>query len=67
MNNPTNMVNELIKGIGALSELWIITYTSFKNLKLSDDDALEHTKAFMSVMLRDALNQKKEESADDQT
>jgi hypothetical protein len=45
------MLEELIKGIGTLSELWMITFQSFKNQKMSDEDALMHTKAMMSIMV----------------
>ena len=35
MNNSESMLNELIKGIGMITELWMITYGSFKKQKLS--------------------------------
>lgn len=41
---------ELINGVGAMAELWTISYNSFKKQGFSDDDAITHTKAFMSVM-----------------
>ena len=43
-------VLELINGVGAMAELWTISYNSFKKQGYSDDDAIVHTKAFMSVM-----------------
>lgn len=49
MNNE--QVNELIRVIGTMSELWIITYQSFKNQDLNNEDALMHTKALMSIMV----------------
>lgn len=49
MNN--DQVNQIIAGIGTLSELWIITYQSFKRQGMTDDDAIKHTKALMSIMV----------------
>lgn len=49
MNN--DKLNELLQGLGAMSEFWIITYESFKKHGLSDSEALTHTQAFMSIML----------------
>lgn len=49
MNN--NQITELIKGIGMMCELWTITYQNFKSQKLSEEEAIKHTAAFMSVMM----------------
>lgn len=49
MNNQ--QVNQLIQGIGVLTELWMITYQGFKQQGLNDNEAMAHTKAFMSVTL----------------
>lgn len=49
MNN--DQLTELIRGIGTLSELWVITFQSFKNQNMSNEDALMHTKALMSIMV----------------
>lgn len=58
MNNE--QVNELIRGIGTMSELWIITYQSFKNQDLNNEDALMHTKALMSIMVESFYGGKEE-------
>ena len=55
MDNSENMLNELIKGIGMMTELWMITYQSFKNHKFSDEEAMNHTKAYMSIMLYEIM------------
>lgn len=64
MNNGKNMLDELIKGIGMMTELWMITYGSFKNQKLSDDEAMNHTKAYMSIMLHEMMFSERENKDD---
>lgn len=64
MDNSSNMLNELIKTIGMMSELWTITYNSFKNMKLSDEEVMNHTKAYMSVIIHEAMTSGKEKSDD---
>lgn len=49
-------VKQLIQGIGLMTELWTITYQGFKNQGLSDDVAMAHTRAFMSIMLTPLFN-----------
>lgn len=49
MNNE--QVNQLIQGIGVMTELWLITYQSFAKQGLSNEDAIMHTKALMSIMV----------------
>lgn len=49
MNNE--QVNQLIQGIGAMTELWMITYQGFKRQGLNDEDSVMHTKAIMSIMM----------------
>jgi hypothetical protein len=49
MNNE--QVNELIKGIGLITELWMITYKAFESQGLSNEDATMQTKALMSIMV----------------
>lgn len=53
MNNE--QLNDLITGIGIITELWSITFKGFKNQGLSDVDAITHTKAFMSVIIEDVM------------
>ena len=64
MDNSSNMLNELIKTIGIISELWMITYNSFKNMKLSDEEAMEHTKACMSAIMHEVMPSGKEKPND---
>ena len=52
----TEQVSELIKNIGLCTELWIITYTSFKKQGLNNEEATIHTKAFMSTMFEAFLS-----------
>lgn len=49
MNNE--QVSQLIQGIGLMTELHMITYQNFLAQKMTDEEALKHTKAFMAVML----------------
>lgn len=47
----TDQVNQLIQGIGLMTELYTITYQNFKKQNMSDKEAIAHTKAFMSVIV----------------
>lgn len=47
----SDQVNQLIQGIGMMTELYMITYQNFKSQKLSEEEAIKHTKAFMSIMM----------------
>lgn len=47
----SDQVNQLIQGIGMMTELYMITYQNFKSQKLSEEEAIMHTKAFMSIMM----------------
>lgn len=49
MNNE--QVNQLIQGIGLMTELWIITYNGFVKQGMNNEDAIMHTKALMSIMV----------------
>lgn len=64
MDNSSNMLNDLIQSIGVMSELWMITYNSFKNMKLSDEEAMEHTKACMSAIMHELISFGKEKPND---
>ena len=44
-------VLEFIQGLGALTEIWLVTYTNFKKQNLSDAEAFAHTREFMKVMM----------------
>ena len=45
-------LNDLINGMGLLTKIWTITYQSFKEQKMTDDEAVMHTQALMSTMMR---------------
>lgn len=49
MNNSA--LTELMKGIGILTELWIIAYRGFTAQGLSEAEAMMHTKGFMAAMI----------------
>ena len=53
MNNE--QVNELIKGIGLITELWMITYKNFLAQGLSTEEATMQTKAFMAIMMESII------------
>lgn len=52
----SEQINALINGLGMMTELYMIIYQNFKNQKMSDDDAIKHTKAFMAVMVEYCTN-----------
>lgn len=45
---------ELIKGIGALTEIWVVAYTNFKAQGLNHKEALEHTREFVSLLINNS-------------
>ena len=59
MNNDE--VKNIIQGLGAITEMWIIVYSNFKKQGLNDETALVHTKALMSSMMGGMLGTNKEE------
>ena len=50
-------VKQIIQGLGVMTELWTITYNGFIQQGMSSQDAIMHTKGFMSVMLGSFINQ----------
>lgn len=46
-----DQINQIIQGVGLMTEIYTITYQSFKKQGLSDKEAIKHTKAFISVMM----------------
>lgn len=63
MNN--NQVMQIIQGIGLMAETWTITYQSFKKQNMNDNEAIMHTKAFMSVMLESFFSNSSNTSGED--
>lgn len=59
MNNE--QVNQIIQGLGAITEMWMIVYNNFKQQGLNDEAALAHTKALMSVAMGGMLGTAKED------
>jgi hypothetical protein len=53
MNNEKVM--ELITAVGALSELWAVTYNNFLKQGFNKSDARAHTKEFMSVLVHEIM------------
>lgn len=49
MNNE--QVNQLIQNLGMMTELWTIAFNGFVSQGLTENVALNHTKAFMSTMM----------------
>ena len=47
-------VQQFLLGVGALTEMWIISYRGFIQQGLSDKEALEHTREFMKVVIGSA-------------
>lgn len=47
-------VQQFLLGVGALTEMWIISYRGFIQQGLSDKEALEHTREFMRVVIGSA-------------
>lgn len=53
MNNE--QLKQLIQNLGVMTELWTITFNGFKAQGMSIDQALIHTKAFMSTMMETCI------------
>lgn len=47
----SDQMKQFINGLGALTEIWTITYQGFIRQGLNPIDAMTHTKAFMSVTM----------------
>ena len=54
-------LSNLIQGMGQLTQIWTITYQSFKEQKMESEEALMHTKALMTTMVKAMLEVQKEE------
>ena len=59
MNN--DKILEIIQSIGVMTDMWIITYTSFMEHDMSSDEAIMYTKALMSSMLESTIGNKNTE------
>ena len=44
-------LKEFLMGIGAMTELWTVTYNNFRKQGLTHSDALEHTAAFTRTLM----------------
>lgn len=53
MNNEKVM--ELITAVGALGELWGVTYNNFLKQGFNKMEALAHTKEFMSALIHEIM------------
>ena len=45
-------LNDLISGMGMLTKIWTIIYQSFKEQKMTDEEAIIHTQALMATMMK---------------
>ena len=45
-------LKDFLLGIGALTEMWMITYNNFRNQGIEHAAALEHTAVFIKVILK---------------
>ena len=63
MNN--DKVNKIVQGLGAITAMWMIVYSNFKQQGLNDELALAHTKALMSVAMGGMLENTKEDQLND--
>ena len=61
MNNE--QIDQLIQGIGIMTELWAITYKNFLKQGMDADDAVIHTKALMSIMIGSVIGGKTEDAS----
>lgn len=60
-NEDTNKkLKEFITAVGAISEVWAITYKSFISQGLSKDDAILNTQAFMQTFVNTIMDKKGE-------
>lgn len=44
-------VKQILMGVGALSELWTVTYKNFLLQGFNHGEAIEHTSAFMQILI----------------
>lgn len=58
-------LKSFIDGIGAFTEIWTITFNSFKKQGMNDTEAIKHTGAFMSSFMRTMLDHVQGEKNDD--
>ena len=58
--NYLKHLNDLIQGMGTLTQIWTITYQSFREQKMSNEEAMIHTQALMSTMMKAMFNVQKE-------
>lgn len=61
---PNNdAVQELVNGIGLMTELWIMVYNSFISHGMDGREAFAHTREFMSVITGIMLNTGKKDDS----
>lgn len=52
----SDRMKDFLTGVGLMTEIWMVTYNGFKKQGLTDQDALAHTKAFMTMAMESMLN-----------
>lgn len=55
-------MKEFLISVGLMTEIWTITYNSFKKQGFTTQDALEHTKAFMAMTIESIMNGTQEDN-----
>lgn len=53
-------VQQFIRDIGTMCEMWTVIYQSFLAQGMSDADALKHTQAFLTATLNSSISKGKE-------
>ena len=60
MNNE--QLKEFFNTIGAMTEIWLMVYNSFRDSRMTEQSAIKHTQAFMTAfMISMCKNNKGEE------
>lgn len=54
-------LDNFITSLGAMTEMWMITYEGFLRQGLTPDDAMKHTKELIDVVLKSARDIPKED------
>ena len=60
-NNLNKALAELLVGIGAITEMWMVTYKAFLAQGMDKDEALQHTTAMTKLMMELGRQSKEEE------
>ena len=53
-------LNDLISAMGMLTKIWTIIYQSFKEQKMTDEEAIIHTQALMATMMKTIMTKEED-------